>query len=119
MHYLQLCISPENNQVRPAIIFRSDSEGKCINKQEKTKYHPGVDIYWQKSAWADTRVSLEWIEKTLKPAVQNEQNSEFLLLCDNLTCQTTEEFKKAVRDINGLVWYGVKGIKINYFVEKN
>lgn len=107
--YLQLCISAENNKVRPDIIFRSNSNGKCINKEEKKKYHPSVDIYWQPSAWADTPVSLEWVEKTLKPAVKNEKNEEFLLLCDNLSCQVKTEFKDAVRKINGLVWYGVKG----------
>ena len=107
--YLQLCISAENNKCRPDIIFRSNSGGKCINKAEKNKYHPSVDIFWQKSAWADTPVSLEWIEKTLKPAVKNEKNTEFLLLCDNLSCQVKNEFKDAVRKINGLVYYGIKG----------
>ena len=76
------------------------------------KYHPGVDVFWQPHAWADTPVSLEWVEKTLKPAVKNDANEEFLLLCDNLSCQVKPEFKEAVKNINGLVWYGVKGNRI-------
>ena len=76
------------------------------------KYHPGVDIYWQQSAWADTAVSVEWVEKTLKPAVKNAANEEFLLICDNLGCQVKTEFKEAVKNINGLVHYCIKGNKI-------
>ena len=77
---------------------------------EKQSYHQGVDVYWQKNAWADLDFSLKWIEGTLKPAVQN-SNDEFLLFCDNLSCQVDPEFREAVKKINGVVHYVVKGNK--------
>ena len=43
----------------------------------------------------------------MKPAVS--EGEEFVLLCDNLTAQVTDEFKSAVRNINGIVHFGVPG----------
>ena len=106
---LQLCFSPEDNNVRPDIIFRGG--GKRLSPVEKAAYHKGVDIYFQKNAWADTAVSCEWVKKTLKPAIQegHDGDTEFLLYCDNLNAQTSDEFKRAVRKIKGLVWFGPPG----------
>ena len=103
---LQLCFSPEDNQVRPAVIFRGKHGGKFINKTEKQYYDKDVDVYFQPNAWADTEFSVDWIERTLKPATQV-SDSEFLLFCDNLSCQVKDEFKVAIRNINGIVWYGL------------
>ena len=74
---------------------------------EKKAYHKQVDIFWQENAWVDTEVACQWVKKTLKPAVN--PGEEFLLLCDNLNAQTSDEFKKAVREINGIVYFGVPG----------
>ena len=63
---LQVCFSAEDNQMKIEIIFRGTSGGKRISTVEKQSYHQGVDVYWQKCAWADLEVSLEWIKKTLK-----------------------------------------------------
>ena len=113
---LQICFSPEDNTCRVYIIFRGTKDGKYISQAEKNLYHPAVDILWQKNAWADGEVSLKWINTTLKNAVQDSED-EFLLLCDNLSCQTTDEFKKSVRDINGLVWYLLKGAYFKMFTK--
>ena len=78
-----------------------------IKEIEKKSYHPAVDVYFQDNAWADTRFSCDWVTKTLKPAVS--EGEEFVLLCDNLTAQVTDEFKSAVRNINGIVHFGVPG----------
>lgn len=106
---LQICFSPEENHVKIEIIFRGT--GKRISPAEKKAYHKDVDIYFQKNAWADTDFSCEWIKKTLEPGVKSgkEGNKEFILLCDNLSAQVTDDFKKAVRDINGIVYYGPSG----------
>ena len=69
----------------------------------------GVDVYWQANGWADLKVSLQWVKNTLKEATQGCDN-EFLLLCDNLACQCDPEFREAVKNINGCVYYGLKGI---------
>ena len=106
---LQLCLSPEDNHVKAEIIFRGT--GKRISPHEKAAYHKDVAIFWQKNAWADTEVSVEWVKSTLKEGVEaaRDGNTEFVLLCDNLNAQTSDEFKEAVRQINGIVWYGPPG----------
>ena len=106
---LQLCLSPEDNHVKAEIIFRGT--GKQIKASEKAAYHKDVAIFWQKNAWADTDVSVEWVKTTLKEGAEAAQDgdTEFVLLCDNLEAQTSDSFQDAVRNINGVVWYGPTG----------
>ena len=54
---------------------------------------------------ADTDVSVEWVRRTLAPAVAN--LDEFVLFCNNLEGQISLQFQDAVRRLNGIVWYGV------------
>ena len=71
----------------------------------------------QESAWADTAVSVDFVERTLRPGIEaarrkerkedDEQNDEFVLFVDNLGAQLTPQFKSAVRDIGGIAYYGV------------
>ena len=86
-----------------AIIFRGT--GKRISQDEKNAWHPDIDVYFQENAWADTKFSVEWVERTLKPNTKNE--NRFALFCDNLTVQITEDFKESVSNINGICWYGL------------
>ena len=92
---LQLCFSPEGYPMKFKIIFRG--KGKQIKALEKKAYHPKVDIFWQENAWADTSVSCEWVEKTLKPAVSS--GEEFILICDNLI-RTSVYFKDIISKIH-------------------
>lgn len=85
------------------IIFRGT--GKRISQDEKNAWHPDFDVYFQENAWADTKFSVEWIGRTLKPITKNE--NRFALFCDNLTAQITEDFKESVSKINGVCWYGL------------
>ena len=89
------------------MIFRG--KGKRISPDEKESYHKEVDVYRQPNAWADTEFSIEWVRKTLKPAVKTDNDEEFILFCDNLAAQTSELFLAEVKSINGLVWFGVSG----------
>lgn len=119
---LELFIA-EDNKTRLEIIFRGSSGGKRISKSEKEQYHKGVDVFWQANAWADTPFSVEWVNTTLKPATATfdengkETNEEFLLIVDNLKCQIKEEFKTAVKKINGLVWYGISSKSDVFFIQ--
>ena len=71
----------------------------------------------QESAWADTAVSVDFVERTLRPGIEaarrkereedDEQNDEFVLFVDNLGAQLTPQFKSAVKSIGGLPYYGV------------
>ena len=71
----------------------------------------------QESAWADTAVSVDFVERTLRPGIEaarrkereedDEQNDEFVLFVDNLGAQLTPQFKSAVKSIGGLPYYGI------------
>ena len=41
---LQVCFSPENNQLKIEVIFRGS--GQRIKAQEQAAYHRSVDVYW-------------------------------------------------------------------------
>ena len=90
-------------QPRLAIIFRG--KGTRISEDEKSSWHKDVDVYFQDNAWADTKFSVKWAEKTLLDAV--EDVDRFSLFCDNLTGQTADEFKDAVSKLIGVCWYGL------------
>ena len=73
---------------------------------EKAASHPDVAVLWQENAWADTIVSGNWVNTTLKPVVENLE--KHALFVDNLTAQQTDDFKKAVSDLKEVVWYELK-----------
>ena len=50
--------------------------------------------------------SVDWVKNTLAPTAKN--LGEFILFCDNLTAQTSEQFLSEVKAPNGIVWLGVK-----------
>ena len=49
---------------------------------------------------------VNWVNTTLKPVVENLE--KHVLVVDNLAAQQTDDFKKAVSDLKGVVWYGLK-----------
>jgi len=100
---LQICFRPTEEQPRLGVI--SCGTGKRISQDEKEAYHPDVDVYYQENAWADTKLSVEWVQKTLLPSVKDDEC--FVLFCDNLTAQVSDEFKKPVSKPNVVVWYGL------------
>ena len=61
-------------------------------------------MLWQENAWADKTVSVNWVNTTIKHVVENLE--KHALFIDNLTAQQTDDFKKAVSDLKGGVWYG-------------
>ena len=63
-------------------------------------WHPGVDVYWQDNAWADTTFSVDWVNRTLASAVEG--TDHFVLFVDNLTAQQTDAFKTPVANHHGL-----------------
>ena len=63
-------------------------------------------MLWQENAWADTAVWVNWVNTTLKPEVENLE--KHVLFVDNLTAQQIDDFKKAVSDLKGVLWYGLK-----------
>ena len=100
---LQVCFRPSGPQPKLTIIFRG--AGKRITDDEVQAWHPDVDVYFQEKAWADTKFSCDWVRKALSQATPDE--SKFVLFCDNLTAQCTDEFKNEVSAVTGVVWYGL------------
>ena len=76
---LNICFSPGETKPRVAVIFRG--EGKRIYAVEKKAWDPGIDVYFQPSAWTDGGFCTEWAKKTFKPAVQGKHH--FVLFCDD------------------------------------
>ena len=86
-----MCFSPKDTNAGIAVIFRGS--GKRIGEDEKESYHKGVNVYWQKNAWADTDVSVEWVKNMLRNAVDiGGADSEFVLFCGNLNAQANPQF---------------------------
>ena len=101
---LQIVTRAEGEQPRTTIIFRG--QGKRISLDEKIAWHQDVDVYWQRNAWADTKVSLECVKGTLSKSVQG--LDRFVLFLDNLKSQQSDEFNSAVATLNGVAWFGLK-----------
>ena len=102
---LQVAFRYKGEQPRLAVIFRG--KGKRITQDEKLAWHPDIDVYFQPNAWMDSNANTQWREKTLKSFVEQQKLKKYVLLLDNLEAHCTEEFKVAVRDQKGLVWYGL------------
>ena len=94
-------------QPRPAIIFRGQG---FVPKAEKAAHHPGIDVYWQKCAWADRKFCVEWALRTWKKYTQqNSRDFQRLMTVDNLDGQLQPTFRNALQDeCSTLPWYGPK-----------
>ena len=79
-----------------------------MRPDEKAAWHPDVDVLWQENAWADTTVSVNWVNTTLKLVVENLE--KHVLFVDNGTAQQKDDFKKAVPNPKRVVWYGLKNV---------
>lgn len=100
---LQLCIRAEGEQnVKPAIVFRGKGN---VSKEEKVQYDKGVDVYFQKSAWMDSDLNMQWVEKTLVPGIGTDCKEEKVLFADNVGFQLEKRFHNECRkEINTIVY---------------
>ena len=86
---LQICFSPEVKQPQLGIVFCG--AGKRISEDERSSWHKDFHVFFQENAWVDTKVAVDWVKKTLKPAT--EHLKRFVLFADNLTGQVHNDFK--------------------------
>ena len=100
---LNICLRPEGDQPRVSIIFRG--QGICTSAVEREAWNENVDVDFQTNARADTSFCVKWAQIALKSPVEKEDN--FVLFCDNLEGQKADLFKDTVKELGGLVWYGV------------
>ena len=103
---LRLYFGPGERLYRPAVIFRGT--GKRINAVEKAAWHPDVDVYWQSCAWADSAFCNSWAANTYRKGVCGSSTAapeeQSILFADNLCGQTTDEFKRVLKECNTLHW---------------
>ena len=96
-----MCFRPKGMS-KPPLIFQGT--GKRISKDEIAAYDNDVDVYWQPNAWINMIFSVQWIKNTLAAAVEG--LDEYVLYCNNLTTQVSDDFMKEVRQNKGIVWFG-------------
>jgi hypothetical protein len=94
-----------------ALIYRG--QGKVYDK-EHASYHPNVDVYFQKKAWADRPFVVDWYKRTLQPWVQENvkgttQDQAWVLYADSLDAQRAFDFVNCVHKDNGRLIYGPRG----------
>ena len=102
-----MTFGPGQRVYRPAVIFRGS--GKRVYAVERAAWHPGVDIYWQGCAWADSAFCNFWAGNTFRKGVCGASTEvpekESILFADNLYGQTTDEFKRALSEkCNTMLW---------------
>ena len=100
---LQLCIRPEGDQtVKPAIVFRGT--GVRVGEDERQMYDDRVDVYFQKKAWLDQDVNIQWTKRTFLPNIPD-KTKENVLFCDNANFQLSKEFHSLCRNEGNTVIY--------------
>ena len=78
-------------QPAPCIIFRGMGN---VSQAEIDAYPDGLVVLWQKKAWVDRPLAVEWAEDVIKPFIEAERkagvadaDSRYLLFQDNLDSQ--------------------------------
>ena len=66
---LQICFSPEGKQPPLGIVFRG--VGKRTPEDERSSWHKDDHVFFQENAWVDTKVAVNRVKKTLKPATEH------------------------------------------------
>jgi hypothetical protein len=91
---------------KPLIIFHG-SEGKKTKpiRDEMLKYDQGVKVVWNKEAWANEKVMIQWLRDqwayaTDKPSLTVDRKRHRLLTLDVFTGQKTDEVKKVFKELN-------------------
>ena len=95
---LQVCIRcfkdpslPRCGQPKLVICFKGT--GVRISQEEKAQYCEHVIVMWDKKAWYNAKKCNEWARLAATEIILKSEGRHLVLL-DNLSGQTTEEFKK-------------------------
>ncbi|GMI45716.1 hypothetical protein TrCOL_g12979 [Triparma columacea] len=109
---IQMTMRAEGAQPPIAVIFRrKERSAKLMSAVEKAALEAtGVEVYWQKNAWADTEMltddKLGWIQNSWKPILDRHHklpNGEYeptLHFLDNLGSQISEAFRTEMEKLN-------------------
>ena len=91
---LQVCYRPVGIQPPLATVF--GGKRKRICDDEKKAWHPFEHVLFSEKC-----LGCQWMEKTIKPFIEEENVGRYTSFCDNLTVQTSvqsSKFKVAVSD---------------------
>jgi hypothetical protein len=91
---------------RIGLIFRGMGR---IASAEKAAYDTRVAVQFQRKAWMDRPVALEWVKLVWEPLVKTQPPGEKLLLLNNLDAHVDMPFRAALRAHNTLAWYLLPG----------
>ena len=87
-------------------VFRGT--GKRINAVGKAAWRKGVEVYWQACARADSAFCDSWAGNTYRKGVGGSSiaapEEKSILFAYNLYGQTTEDFKRVLKECNTLLW---------------
>ena len=86
------------------MCFRGTGVGMGKQKlaEETAQYHDGVIVQWQRKAWYDAALCKKWAVLATQSFILKSEGHH-LLLCDNLSGQTTDGFKKILKKGNAIV----------------
>lgn len=88
---------PRRGQPKITIVFRG--QGARLSQREKDAWHKDVNVRFQPKAWFDDSLCLKYAEKEMgdicEDAKRNKRQS--VVICDNLSGQTTQGFADALR----------------------
>ena len=76
-----------------AIVFHGN--GKRISDDDINCCHKSVEVYWQQSAWIDTKLCADRAKNTFTPAMEDKQGN--ILFCNNVEEQIVLHFQEEVR----------------------
>ena len=97
---LQLTIRAVGEQnIKPILIFRGT--GTRIPNSERSLYPPNIRVLWQRRAWADRRIMMEWLDgfdEDLGRSAATRQ--EVMLGMDQHGSQLVSEFLEGMTDKN-------------------
>ena len=79
--------------------------GKRIREEETARYHPTVDMFWQKNAWVDGPTIIKLAEKIVREKIERHGDDWVLLYCDNLAAHLGPDVKRILGDNRFLIFY--------------
>ena len=83
----------------------SKGKGARIKKEEVTRYHQDVDMFWQKNARVDTQVMIKLANKFVSFKKKKHGDDWIVLFCDNLSAHLAPEVKEIFGSNQVLLWF--------------
>ena len=94
-----LCVTASGKALTPMIVFKGKPKAR-IMMREFPKYPLGMEYACQENAWMDETVMLQWVNKVLKPYVDNAPEGIVpILFLDSYRCHIMSSVVNAVQGL--------------------